>query len=351
MAGRTLRVAAFFAAGVFLLASCSTPVAPLPRELPLSNPDAEGRTLPSVFNPSDLGMTLAELRSRYPTLREWGDPINVEYRGQTRGVDLSAGCFRFGPSGECRQPQIEVDQGSGGTAVMAIYYVPARWEGYTSGYLFPDTLGVLAPIYLLVCADVPGQGEHAIPKTVAQMARVCGFQGFHHTHLSEYAGNRATRLEEANNPSPMYERVFDGLVNLFGKPQGFEKHGKVVIILDDGSRYSSDAPARFIDYHWGQGVSETNIDYSFNPRDGEGIVYVSSPLARAYAEKRHGMGDVNFVLWRLHQRGGMNNKQLETHYQPGSLAETLLEARARYRPGVSEYERQLFAAQPESGRP
>jgi hypothetical protein len=143
----------------------------------------------------------------------------------------------------------------------------------------------------------------------------------------------------------MYERVFNGLVALYGKPQDYEKHGKITIILGDGSRYSSDRAARYIDYHWGKGVSETNLDYSFDPRSGQGIVYVSSPMARFYADKRHDMGDVNFMLWKIHQQGGMNRKEFESQFQSGSLAATLLEARVERSYGVSVRERELFAPQ------
>src|SRR5579862_4132754 len=109
MARRSVIPVAVVAAATCLLASCTVALAPLPKELPVENPDAKSRELHSVFNPHDLGITLAELRVRYPNLREWGDPINVEYRGKTRSVDLSAGCFQSDSTGQCRSPQIEVD--------------------------------------------------------------------------------------------------------------------------------------------------------------------------------------------------------------------------------------------------
>lgn len=325
-----------------LICSCSSTLAPVPRELPLVNPEAKSRELPSVFNFDILGITLADLKTRYPErLRELNEPTKVEYSGQTRNVDFS-GCFQFDQSGACRNPQISADVGEKGTAILAIYYVEAntRLPGFTTAYVFPDTQGVLAPILIDVCLQVSAQGDRVVPKDVDKKAHVCALQGYHHTYLDEYRDRSQTQLESKGS-APMYERVFNGIINLYGEPENFASHGKITIILPDGSRYSSEPSARYIDYHWGRKTRQINIDYAFNPADGQGTVYVSLPEARFYAQKRHDMGDVNFVLWRLNQTGGMNHTELEMSYQHGSIGQIRLDARAE-KDRMSAPDRNLF---------
>ena len=47
-------------------------------------------------------------------------------------------------------------------------------------------------------------------------------------------------------------------------------------------------------------------------------MFVADRRARFYAQMRHDMGDVNFILWRLHQPGGMNRLEFESRFPRGS---------------------------------
>lgn len=333
------------------LTACSTPSAPEggtqavqaeesmpPRGIPRKY------VAPHEFNGDELGITLSELKSRHPRLTEIGEPTAVEWRGHARSVDF-AGCLQFDQSsGGCKQPVISTDVESGGTVLLAEYFVAAPYEGYTAAYLFNDTGGVLAPVIIDVCAQYAGHGDRIIPDSLPQEARVCGFRGFHHTYIDEYQ-NKDETLEENDDRVPMYERVFRGLVNVYGYPAHYRPRGRIVIELSDGTRLASDPSPRYVDYHWGQGSPEVSIDYAFNPKDGAGIVFVADRRARFYAQVRHDMGDVNFILWRLHQPGGMNRHEFESRFQRGSLAMT--EFGAREEPGrLSERVRALLAANP-----
>jgi hypothetical protein len=76
------------------------------------------------------------------------------------------------------------------------------------------------------------------------------------------------------------------------------------------------------------------------------MVLIADGRARFYAQMRHDMGDVNFLLWRLHQPGGMNRRELPSRFQHGSLAMTEFDAREE--PGqLSARVRELLAAHPQ----
>ena len=354
MRARIFKGAAWFIATVAIgLTACSTPAPPQSSDSQGLQAD-ESTPLPGVprtyvapqgFNGDEFGMTLSELKSRHSRLTEIGEPTAVEWRGQSRSVDFS-GCMQVDQSsGGCKQPVIGADVETGGTVLLAEYAVAAPYEGYTAAYLFSDTGGVLAPVIIDVCAQYPGHGDRVIPNTVQQDARVCGFRGFHHTYVDEYQDTGATR-SATDDRVPMYERVFRGLVNVYGYPSHYRPMGRIVIEWPDGTRLTSDPTPRYIDYHWGRGSPEVSIDYAFNPKDGAGMVFIADRRARFYAQVRHDMGDVNFILWRLHQPGGMNRRELPSRFQHGSLAMTEFDAREE--PGqLSARVRELLAAHPQ----
>ena len=286
-------------------------------------------------------MSLDDLRVRYPRLTTLSEPTTVEWRGETRNVDTT-GCQSFDQSGACKQPVITADVSSGGTALLAEYFVEGPYEGYSTAFRLDDTGGVLAPIIIDVCAQFSGQGDRAIPDGAAKSARVCAVRAYHHTYLDEYRDKDETHSNTGTD-KPMYELVFQGLVGQFGYPQQYHPRGKIVIELADGTQLTSDPRPRYVDYHWGRGTSDVSIDYAFNPKDGLGMVYVSNSVARFYAEQRHEMGDTNFLLWRIHQKGGMNRHEFVPHYQNGSLAQTQFDARVE-KSRVSSRVKALFAA-------
>jgi hypothetical protein len=338
-------------AAVMGLAGCSTPTDPqaggsrgLQADESIPPPGIPRKYVaPHEFDGDELGTTLSDLKSRHPRLTELGQPTAVEWRGKTRSVD-SSGCLQFDQaSGGCKQPVIQTDVDGGGTVLLAEYVIAAPYDGYTAAYLFNDTGGVLAPVIIDVCAQYTGHGDRVIPNTLQQDARVCGFRGFHHTYIDEYV-NKDER-GESDTRVPMYERVLRGLVNVYGYPAHYRPIGQIVIELSDGTQLTSSPSARYIDYHWGRGSPEVSIDYAFNPKDGVGMVLIADGRARFYAQMRHDMGDVNFLLWRLHQPGGMNRKEFESKFQSGSLATTEFDAREE--PGqLSERVRALLAAHP-----
>jgi hypothetical protein len=296
------------------------------------------------LNGDEFGMTLAELKVRHPRLTEIGEPIGVEWRGRTRGVDLSD-CLEFDKGGGCRNPLISADVSGSGTSLFAEYYVAAAYPGFSDGYRFADTGGVLVPVLIGVCAQYSGSGDRVIPNTLADDAHVCAFRAFHHTYLDEYANAQQTHAEEDDSGGPMYRRVFFGLVNAYGYPQHYQARGRIVIELADGTRLTSDPTPHYVDYHWGRG-SPVTIDYAFNPRDGAGVVFIADAGARDYAQKRHDVGDRDFVLWRLSQPGGLNRKGIDWSFQNGSLAITRLDSRAEAG-RLSDRVRALFAARPQ----
>jgi hypothetical protein len=297
---------------------------------------------PRGFDGDEFGMTLAQIKARHPRLTEIGEPAAVEWQGRTRSVDLSV-CLDFDKNGGCRNPVISADVESGGTVLFAEYYVAAQFSGYTEGYTFGDTGGVLAPIFIDICAQYAGHGDRVIPNTLPDDARVCAFRAFHHTYVDEYAKSE-THATNDDQGGPMYQRVFFGLVNIYGYPRRYRPIGRIVIELSDGTQMTSDPTPRYVDYHWGGG-SPVTVDYSFNPKDGTGAVFIADQWARDYARKRHDAGDINFLLWRLSQPGGLNHKEFESKYRNGSLAMTRFESRVE--PGqLSQRVRALFAVRP-----
>jgi len=339
---------ALLCTAVLLFSACSTPSVPQASDPPAVDTDEPipPSGIPKTYiaahglNGVEFGTTLAELKSRFPRLTEIGEPTAIEWSGKTRSVDFS-GCLHFQKNGGCDNPVISADvEVGGGTVLFATYYIESPWEGFTEGYRFADTGGVLVPVLIDVCAHYAGQGEQAVPSTLPYDARVCAFQGYHHTYLDEYANKDGTHTENDGQSVPMYRRVFFGLVNTYGYPQHYRPIGRIVIELADGTRLTSDPAPRYIDYHWGRG-QEVTIDYAFNPRDGAGIVLLADAWARDYAQKRHDMGDPNFVLWRLGQPGGMNRREFVSKFQSGSLA--IMDLDARSESGrVSERVRALF---------
>jgi hypothetical protein len=336
----------------FGLVACSTPSAPQANDPPSIEADEpvpptgipKKYAAPLGFNGDEFGMTLSQLKVRHPRLTEIGEPIGVEWRGRTRNVDFS-GCLEFDKSGGCRNPVISTNMEGNGIALFAEYYVAAPYAGYTDGYRFEDTGGVLAPVFIGVCAEYSGWDDRVIPNTLADDARVCAFRAFHHTYLDEYANANATHAEEDDSGGPMYQRVFFGLVNVYGYPQHYRPRGRIVIELVDGTRLTSDPTPYYVDYHWGRG-SDVTIDYAFNPKDGAGTVFIADARARDYAQKRHDTGDPNFVLWRLSQSGGLNHKEIEWRFQNGSLAITRFDSRIET-DRLSDRVRSLFAARPQ----
>ena len=339
------------AVGIGLVA-CSTPSIPQANDPPSIEVDepvppagiTKKYAVPRGFNGDEFGMTLSQLKVRHPRLAEIGEPTAVEWRGRARDVDFS-GCLDFDKNGGCRNPVISANAESHGTALFAEYYVAAPYAGYTDGYRFEDTGGVLAPVFIGVCAEYSGWGDRVVPNTLADDARVCAFRALHHTYLDEYANADQERVEENDSGGPMYQRVFFGLVNAYGYPQHYQPKGRLVIEWPDGTRLTSDPTPYYVDYHWGRGCPVT-IDYAFNPKDGAGIVFIADGWARDYAQKRHDMGDVNFVLWRLGQPGGLNNKGIEWRFQNGSLGINRLDSRVEAG-RLSERVRALFAARPQ----
>jgi hypothetical protein len=334
------------------LVACSTPSVPQANDPPSIEADEpvppagipKKYAAPHGFNGDEFGMTLSQLKVRHPRLTEIGEPIAVEWRGRARDVDFS-GCLDFDKNGGCRNPVISANVEGNATALFAEYYIAAPYAGYTDGYRFEDTGGVLAPVFIGVCAEYSGWGDRAVPNTLADDARVCAFRAFHHTYLDEYANANETRVEENDSGGPMYQRVFFGLVNAYGYPQHYQPKGRLVIEWPDGTRLTSDPTPYYVDYHWGRG-SPVTVDYAFNPKDGAGIVLIADGSARDYAQKRHDMGDVNFMLWRLSQPGGLNNRGIEWRFQNGSLGINRLDSRVE--PGrLSERVRALFAARPQ----
>jgi hypothetical protein len=335
------------------LIACTTASVPQANDPPLIEADEpvppagipRKYAAPHGFNGDEFGMTLSELKVRHPRLTEIGEPIAVEWRGRTHHVDFS-GCLEFDKNGGCRNPVIGANVASNGIALFAEYYVAAPYAGYTDGYRFEDTGGVLAPVFIGVCAEYSGWGDRVVPNTLADDARVCAFRAFHHTYLDEYANPNETHAEENDDSGgPMYQRVFFGLVNAYGYPQHYQPKGRLVIEWPDGTRLTSDPTPYYVDYHWGRG-SPVTIDYAFNPKDGAGIVFIADGWARDYAQKRHDMGDVNFALWRLSQPGGLNNKGIEWRFQNGSLGINRLDSRVEAE-RLSERVRSLFAARPQ----
>jgi len=334
------------------LIACSTPSAPQTNDPPSIEADEtvppagipKKYSAPHGFNGDEFGLTLAQLKARHPRLTEIGEPVGVEWQGRTRDADFS-GCLEFDKNGGCRNSVISASVEGNGTALFAEYYVAAPYAGYTDGYRFEDTGGVLAPVLIGVCARYSGWGDHVIPNTVANEARVCAFRAFHHTYLDEYASASGIRAEKDDSGGPMYQRVFFGLVNVYGYPQHYRPGGRIVIELADGSRLTSDPTPYYVDYHWGRGSAVT-IDYAFNPKDGAGTVFIADTSARDYAQKRHDTGDPNFVLWRLSQPGGLNHKEIEWRFQNGSLAITRLDSRMEAG-RLSDRVRALFATRPQ----
>lgn len=87
------KVAALSAAGLWLVA-CSTPSFRQPNARPSIEADGplppagtpKKYTAPHELNGDEFGMTLSQLKVRHPRLTEIGEPIAVEWRGQTRNA-------------------------------------------------------------------------------------------------------------------------------------------------------------------------------------------------------------------------------------------------------------------------
>jgi hypothetical protein len=297
-----------------LEADQSTPPSGIPRQY----------VAPLGLANDEFGESLSDLRFHHPRLRQFGEPTAVESLGETHDVDFS-GCLAFDPSGACRNPIIKYSASGARTLILAEYYIEAEYEGFTVGHLFDSTGGRLAPVLIDVCVAYAGRGEQVVPNTVAQDARVCGFRGFHHTVISTSPSPEAT--SESNTDIPMYRRVLFGIIDSYGYPQHYQPIGRVIIELSDGTQLSSSSHPRYIDYHWGKGSDEVTVDYAFNPTDGVGTVFLANKSARDYAQMRHDLGDRNFLLWRLHQAGGLNHKEVPSDYQHGSLGVQDLEDR------------------------
>jgi hypothetical protein len=214
--------------------------------------------------------------------------IGPQINGAIEGCDFQATLLRYRKTFE-----------GGGTYVLSEYSIGE--QGFRFG---SESDGVvLHPVVYQFCANWGQTKKTEPPPNFDTINKFCGmkfvFQSETREQLSKLPDEYVTN----------YDRILERLMTKYGRPDGFQKRGKVVIETIDGDS-SDPADRKFSIWRWcpakGYGFRtdcSASVVLSLDPATGKGTVMYSTPQLWefAYARENYGFkGDKLFHI--LHAR-------------------------------------------------
>jgi hypothetical protein len=210
----------------------------------------------------------------------------AQISGAVEGCDFQATLLRLRSSFD-----------GGGTYVLSEYTIDEQ------GFRFGDETDgvVLHPVVYEFCANWPGSAKKRAqtPTNFDALNKFCGMR---------FLFDSETREQLRNLPADQvtnYDRVLDKLLEIYGRPHGYLRRGRVLIETLDGE--SNDvADRKFSIWRWcpaaGNGFKTecpASVTLSLDPVTGKGSVLYSTPLLWEYAFARENYGFKGDRLYKL----------------------------------------------------
>ena len=201
--------------------------------------------------------------------------IGPQINGAVDGCDFQATLLRYRKTFE-----------GGGTYVLSEYSIEE--QGFRFGNEGDGV--VLHPVVYQFCANWQGSRKKAAPRNFDELNQFCGmkfvFQSESREQLSKLPDEYVTN----------YDRILEKLIAKYGRPEGFQKRGKVVIETIDGES-SDPADRKFSIWRWCPArdralhtTCTASVVLSLDPQTGVGTLLYSTPLLWEYAYARQNGG-------------------------------------------------------------
>jgi hypothetical protein len=208
--------------------------------------------------------------------------------GAAGGCDFQATLLRYRKTFE-----------GGGTYVLSEYSIEGQ------GFRFGNEVDgvVLHPVVYQFCANWGQTKKSEPPPNFDSINKFCGMK---------FQFQSETREELRKLPDEhltAYDRILEKLIAKYGRPDGFQKRGKVVIETIEGDS-SDPADRKFGIWRWcpakGSGLHTSctaSVVLSLDPVTGQGAVMYSTPQLWEFAYARENYGFKGDKLFRiLHAR-------------------------------------------------
>jgi len=174
----------------------------------------------------------------------------------------------------------------GGTYVLSEYSIDE--QGFRLGD--PTTGVLLHPVIYQFCANWQGKRKKMTPANFDDLNRFCGMKFMFKTEI----GEELHKLPA--NQLTAYDRVLETLIELYGKPKGFSRRGRVFI--DTAEDEAIDAEIRrFNTWRWCPAVDDglhtdctASVTLSLDAATGMASVLYSTPLLWEFAFARENFG-------------------------------------------------------------
>jgi hypothetical protein len=182
------------------------------------------------------------------------------------------------------------------------FYVMSEYRVEDQGFRFGGEGPVLYPVLYQFCANWDGI-KREVPPKFDDMNKFCGMRMLFKSETRDEL--RKLSADHITN----YDRILQSLIDVYGRPAGFLKRGRVTIETEEGE--SSDvADRRFSTWRWCPARDralapscEGSVVLSFDPVSGTGTVLYASRVLWEYAYARHNSQFKNDMLFRmLHAR-------------------------------------------------
>ena len=225
------------------------------------------------------------------------DPLYVQTassRGKTTFVDMKCvaramtGCD-LEASLQTLQQKVEGE----GFHALAEYYVDAQ------GLQFGEPEAVLFPLFYQFCARWGGVSSR-VPQDVQEKMKFCGMRMlFRSETLKEL---RAHDDGHVTN----YDRILRQLIGTHGEPEGYVKHGRVIIHAP-GEKIEQARERRFDEWRWcslrtDRDIApgcQSSIVFAFDATTGWGVVLYATRPIWEFAYARHQGGAEDDALYKL----------------------------------------------------
>jgi hypothetical protein len=211
-------------------------------------------------------------------------PIGPTMSGAVGGCDFQATLLRYRKTFQ-----------GGGTYVLSEYAIEGQ------GFRFGDEADgiVLHPVVYQFCANLGQAKKETPPPNFDEANKFCGMK---------FVFESETREELAKLPDEhltTYDRVLEKLLAKYGRPEGFQKRGKVVIEMIDGES-SDPADRKFGIWRWCPAggtsirtICKASVTLSLDPATGIGTVMYSTPQLWEFAYAREHNGFKGDRLYRI----------------------------------------------------
>lgn len=211
-------------------------------------------------------------------------PIGPQMSGAPEGCDFQATLLRYRKTFE-----------GGGTYILSEYSIEGQ------GFRFGSEADgiVLHPVVYQFCANWGQTKKSEPPPNFDDINKFCGMK---------FVFESETREQLRNLPDEhitTYDRILEKLMAKYGRPEGFQKRGKVVIETLEGES-SDPADRKFSIWRWcpakGNGLHTNcaaSVVLSLDPATGQGTVMYSTPTLWEFAYARENYGFKGDRLFRI----------------------------------------------------